>query len=64
MHKKHSTTFVRGHPFSLCVSYDQFFNPLPLCAFRLTVTAVGLSKKILLNTITRIEQYDPNATGE
>ena len=35
-----------------------------MCTFRLTVTAVGLFRKILLNTITRIEQYDPNATGE
>ena len=26
MHKKHSTKFVWGHPFSTFVSYDQFFN--------------------------------------
>ena len=30
MHKKYSTTFVLGHPFSTYVSYDRFFNPLPL----------------------------------
>ena len=29
MHKKYTTTFVSGHPFSTYVSYDQFFN-LPL----------------------------------
>ena len=28
MHKKYSTTFVWGHPFSTYVSYDQFFNLL------------------------------------
>ena len=27
MHKK---TFVRDHPLSTYVSYDQFFDPLPL----------------------------------
>ena len=32
MHKKYSTTFVRGHPLSTYVSYCQFFNPLPLYA--------------------------------
>ena len=26
MHKKHSTKFAWGHPFSTFVSYDQFFN--------------------------------------
>ena len=31
-HKKYSTTFVWGHPFSTYVSYDQFFNPLLLYA--------------------------------
>ena len=30
MHKKYSTTFVWVHPFSTYVSYDGFFNPLPL----------------------------------
>ena len=29
MHKKYSTTFIWGHPFSTYVSYDQLFNPLP-----------------------------------
>ena len=29
MHKKYSTTFVWGHPFSTYVSYDRFFNPPP-----------------------------------
>ena len=29
MHKK---TFVRDHPLSTYVSYDQFFDPLPLYA--------------------------------
>ena len=28
MHKKYSTTFFGGHPFSTYVSYDRFFNPL------------------------------------
>ena len=27
MHKKYSTTFVWGHPFSKYVSHDRFFNP-------------------------------------
>ena len=26
MHKKYSTKFVWGHPFSTYVSYDRFFN--------------------------------------
>ena len=55
MRKKYSTTFVWGHPFSTSVSKDQFFNPPPNCkhmyAFRVTLTAVGLFQKILLNTI-------------
>ena len=29
IHKKHSTTFAWGHPFSTYVSYDRFFNPPP-----------------------------------
>ena len=32
MHKKNSTAFVWDHPLSTCISYDQFFNPFPLCA--------------------------------
>ena len=32
MHKKYSTRFVCGHPFSTYVSYDWFSNPLPLYA--------------------------------
>ena len=28
--KKYSTAFVWGHPFRAYVSYDRFFNPLPL----------------------------------
>ena len=58
MQKKYFTTFVWGHPFSVYVCQDQFFNPLPPCkhmyAFRVTVTAVGLFQKILLNTRTYI----------
>ena len=34
VHKKYSTTFVWGHSFSTYVSYDQFFNPPPLCTHR------------------------------
>ena len=30
MHKIYSTTFAWGHPFSTYVSYDAFFNHLPL----------------------------------
>ena len=30
MHKKYSTIFVWSHPFSIYVSYDRFFNLLPL----------------------------------
>ena len=29
IHKNYSTTFVWDHPFSMHVSYDQFFKPLP-----------------------------------
>ena len=58
MHKKYSTTIVWGHPFSTYVSYDRFFNHPPPCkhmyAFRVTVTAVGLFQKILLNTIAHM----------
>ena len=31
-HKKYSATFVCVHPFSTYVSYDRFFNSLPLYA--------------------------------
>ena len=58
-HKKYFTTFVWGHPFSTYVSKDQFFNhppPLLPCTqiytLRETVTAVGLFRKVLLNTVT------------
>ena len=30
MYRKYSTTFVLGHPYSIYVSCDQFFNPLTL----------------------------------
>ena len=30
MHKKYSITFAWGYPFSAYVSYNRFFNPLPL----------------------------------
>ena len=42
MHKKYSTTFIWGHPFSTYVPYDRFFNPHPrppcthMYAFRVT----------------------------
>ena len=29
VHKKYSTAFGWGHPFSTYVSYNQLFNPLP-----------------------------------
>ena len=29
MHKKYSTKFIWGHPFSTYVSYGQFLTPLP-----------------------------------
>ena len=32
IHKKYSTTFYLGHPFSMYGSYDWFFNPLPVYA--------------------------------
>ena len=31
MHKKYSTTFAWGHPFSTHVYQDRFFNPFPPC---------------------------------
>ena len=41
MHKKYSTTFIWGHPFSTYISYDQFFKLPPTCthmyAFRVTL---------------------------
>ena len=30
MHKKYFITFAWGYPFSAYVSYNRFFNPLPL----------------------------------
>ena len=30
IHKKYSTTFVCSHPSSTCLSYDWYFNLLPL----------------------------------
>ena len=58
MHKKYSTTFVWGHPFSTYVSLDQFFNPRPPCkhmyVFRVTVAAVGLFQRMFLNTIAHM----------
>ena len=32
IHKKYSTISIWGYPFSMYVSYDRFFNPLPLYA--------------------------------
>ena len=32
MYKKYSTTFFLGYPFSTYISYDRFFNLLPLFA--------------------------------
>ena len=32
IHKKYSTISIWGYPFSKHVSYDRFFNPLPLYA--------------------------------
>ena len=32
MHKKYSTAFVWDHPLSTYISYERFFNPLPLYA--------------------------------
>ena len=43
MHKKYSTTFVWGHPFSK-----------HMYAFRETASAVALFQKILLNAITHM----------
>ena len=58
MHKKYSPTFICSHPFSMYVSYEIFFNaPLPckhMYAFRVTVTAIGLFQKIILNTIAHM----------
>ena len=28
VHKKYFTTFIWGHPFSMYVSYNRFFNPI------------------------------------
>ena len=58
MHKKYSTPFVWCRPFSTYVLQDQVFNPAPPCkhmyAFRVTVSAVELFQKVLLNTIAHI----------
>ena len=34
VHKKHSMTFIWGHPFCTCRSHDRFFDPshIPPCA--------------------------------
>ena len=32
VHKKYLTTFVWDHPLSSSISYDRFFDPLPLYA--------------------------------
>ena len=62
-HKKYSTTFVWGHPFSTYVSQDRFFNPpSPLYALRVTVTAVELFQKILLNTMAHRKYVLNNMT--
>ena len=42
VHKKYSATFVWDHPFK------------HMYAFRVTVSAVGLFQKILLNTMTHM----------
>ena len=42
MHKKNSTKFVWGHPFSTNFSTP---HPSPLYAFRVTVSAIGLFQK-------------------
>ena len=68
-HKKYSTTFVWGHPFSTYVSQDRFFNP------SLTLVRIGsncycrrvVPKNSLKHNGTskiRIKQYDAKATGE
>ena len=58
MYKTCSTGFVWGHPFSTYVSYDQFFKYRFPCkfmyAFRVTVSAVGLFQKILINTFANM----------
>ena len=63
VHKKYSTTFVWGHPFSKYVSLDQFVKPpsshlsLPckhMYAFIITASAVRLFQKILFNTIAHM----------
>ena len=62
-------TFFGGHPFSTYVSKERFFNSPSPCkhmyTLRVTVTAIGLFQKIILNTVAHlIEKYDANATGE
>ena len=62
MHKKYSTAVVWGHPFRTYISWDQLFNPPPPYKHRVTVTAVGCSKKLFeTQSHICIEQYDANA---
>ena len=57
-HKKYSTTFAWGHPFSKSYLKTNFSTPLIPCkhmyAFRVNVSGVGLFQKILLNTIAHM----------
>ena len=65
MHKKYSTIFVWGYPFSTYVSQGRFFNPILPCkdmyTFRVTVSAVELFQKIkhnrtyVLNNMTQMQ---------
>ena len=54
-HKKYSTKFAWGRPFSKSYLKTNFSTPLLPCkhmyAFRVIVSAVGLFQKIILNTI-------------
>ena len=58
MQKKYSTIFIWSHPFNTYVSFTDFSTPPPPCkhmyVFRVTVTAVKLFQKILLNTIAHM----------
>ena len=49
MHKKYSTKYVWDHPFSTNISTSP-----PLYAFRVTVSAVGLFQKVILDTIAHM----------
>ena len=65
MHKKYTTIFAWGYPFSTYVSQDRFFNPILTCkhmyTFRVTVSAVQLFQKIkhnrtyVLNNMTQMQ---------